>query len=73
MQTAAPTRTPEGMWTTPSFTGAERERERLPPRLWASVWSVLERSVDAATADARNAREMQMASHPHDCCVLVLR
>ena len=35
-----------------STDGGEKGRERLPTPLWASVWAMLERSVELATADA---------------------
>jgi len=30
------------------------ERERLPPRLWASVWALLEKAVEVATQDPQS-------------------
>ena len=55
ISTAAPTRSSDGQWTTPSISGSIAiERERLPPRLWASVWALLEKAVEVATQDAHS-------------------
>ena len=68
MQTSAPTQTENGMWTSPSASGHAAERERLPPRLWASVWALLEKAVEVATADASS-----FATHQKMLCALLSR
>jgi len=44
------------------------ERERLPPKLWASVWSMLETAIEQATSDAST-----FATHEKMLCALANR
>jgi len=62
-----PTRTADGMMTTVG-PGPAVQRERLPPVLWASVWSMLERAVDLATIDAT-----AFVTHERMLCALLNR
>ena len=44
------------------------ERERLPPKLWASVWSMLETAIEQATTDSGT-----FATHEKMLCALANR